>query len=93
MIYYDVIIAADDKNAYLWLKCCYFYQIPQERSTILGQIGAFLIISLFITKNITEKEVKIMINPVLLMKEKQVINGFTAQIIQHEMDHFEGIII
>ena len=26
-------------------------------------------------------------------KHKQVFNGFTAQIIQHEMDHFEGIII
>ena len=26
-------------------------------------------------------------------KRKQVFNGFTAQIIQHEMDHFEGIII
>ena len=26
-------------------------------------------------------------------KQKQVFNGFTAQIIQHEMDHFEGIII
>lgn len=26
-------------------------------------------------------------------KKKQVFNGFTAQIIQHEMDHFEGIII
>jgi len=24
---------------------------------------------------------------------KQVFNGFTAQIIQHEVDHFEGIII
>ena len=26
-------------------------------------------------------------------KHKQVFNGFTAQIIQHEVDHFEGIII
>lgn len=26
-------------------------------------------------------------------KQKQVFNGFVAQIIQHEMDHFEGIII
>ncbi len=26
-------------------------------------------------------------------KQKQVFIGFTAQIIQHEMDHFEGIII
>lgn len=26
-------------------------------------------------------------------KQKQVFSGFTAQIIQHEMDHFEGIII
>ena len=26
-------------------------------------------------------------------KHKQVFNGFTAQIIQHEMDHFKGIII
>ena len=26
-------------------------------------------------------------------KQKQVFNGFTAQIIQHEMDHFEGVII
>lgn len=26
-------------------------------------------------------------------KKKQVFTGFTAQIIQHEMDHFEGIII
>ena len=26
-------------------------------------------------------------------KHKQVFNGFTAQIIQHEIDHFEGIII
>ena len=26
-------------------------------------------------------------------KQKQVFTGFTAQIIQHEMDHFEGIII
>lgn len=26
-------------------------------------------------------------------KQKQVFRGFTAQIIQHEMDHFEGIII
>lgn len=26
-------------------------------------------------------------------KHKQVFTGFTAQIIQHEMDHFEGIII
>lgn len=26
-------------------------------------------------------------------KQKQVVNGFVAQIIQHEMDHFEGIII
>ncbi len=26
-------------------------------------------------------------------KQKQVFNGFIAQIIQHEMDHFEGIII
>jgi peptide deformylase len=26
-------------------------------------------------------------------KQKQVFAGFTAQIIQHEMDHFEGIII
>ena len=26
-------------------------------------------------------------------KQKRVFNGFTAQIIQHEMDHFEGIII
>lgn len=26
-------------------------------------------------------------------KSKQVFSGFTAQIIQHEMDHFEGIII
>ena len=26
-------------------------------------------------------------------KQKQVFNGFTAQIIQHEMDHFEGILI
>lgn len=25
--------------------------------------------------------------------QKQVFTGFTAQIIQHEMDHFEGIII
>lgn len=28
-----------------------------------------------------------------LKKQKQVFTGFTAQIIQHEMDHFEGIII
>ena len=26
-------------------------------------------------------------------KQRQVFTGFTAQIIQHEMDHFEGIII
>ena len=26
-------------------------------------------------------------------KQKQVFNGFVAQIIQHEVDHFEGIII
>lgn len=26
-------------------------------------------------------------------KQNQVFNGFIAQIIQHEMDHFEGIII
>ncbi|VYU56731.1 peptide deformylase [Clostridium tertium] len=26
-------------------------------------------------------------------KHKQVFTGFTAQIIQHEIDHFEGIII
>jgi len=26
-------------------------------------------------------------------KQKQKFTGFTAQIIQHEMDHFEGIII
>ncbi|MBW9144015.1 peptide deformylase [Clostridium sp. CM028] len=26
-------------------------------------------------------------------KQKQVFNGFTAQIVQHEMDHFEGVII
>lgn len=26
-------------------------------------------------------------------KQKQVFTGFTAQIIQHEVDHFEGIII
>lgn len=26
-------------------------------------------------------------------KHKRVFQGFTAQIIQHEMDHFEGIII
>ncbi|WP_252244737.1 MULTISPECIES: peptide deformylase [unclassified Clostridium] len=26
-------------------------------------------------------------------KKKQVFTGFVAQIIQHEMDHFEGIII
>lgn len=26
-------------------------------------------------------------------KQRQVFNGFTAQIIQHEIDHFEGIII
>lgn len=26
-------------------------------------------------------------------KQKQVFTGFPAQIIQHEMDHFEGIII
>lgn len=26
-------------------------------------------------------------------KQKQVFSGFTAQIIQHEIDHFEGIII
>lgn len=26
-------------------------------------------------------------------KNKQVFTGFTAQIIQHEIDHFEGIII
>lgn len=26
-------------------------------------------------------------------KHKEIFNGFTAQIIQHEMDHFEGIII
>lgn len=26
-------------------------------------------------------------------KQKQVFNGFTAQIIQHEVDHFEGVII
>ncbi|MGG7213101.1 peptide deformylase [Clostridium nigeriense] len=26
-------------------------------------------------------------------KHKQTFNGFTAQIIQHEIDHFEGIII
>lgn len=26
-------------------------------------------------------------------KQKKVVTGFTAQIIQHEMDHFEGIII
>lgn len=26
-------------------------------------------------------------------KQKQVFNGFVAQIIQHEIDHFEGIII
>ncbi|WP_326513915.1 peptide deformylase [Clostridium intestinale] len=26
-------------------------------------------------------------------KQKQVFTGFVAQIIQHEMDHFEGIII
>ncbi|MGL4774013.1 MAG: peptide deformylase [Clostridium sp.] len=26
-------------------------------------------------------------------KQKQVFTGFTAQIIQHEIDHFEGIII
>ena len=26
-------------------------------------------------------------------KHKQVFNGFIAQIIQHEVDHFEGIII
>ncbi|NFF37179.1 hypothetical protein FCV15_13100, partial [Clostridium botulinum] len=26
-------------------------------------------------------------------KQKQVFNGFIAQIIQHEMDHFEGVII
>lgn len=26
-------------------------------------------------------------------KHKQVFTGFTAQIIQHELDHFEGIII
>lgn len=26
-------------------------------------------------------------------KQKQEFTGFTAQIIQHEMDHFEGIII
>ena len=26
-------------------------------------------------------------------KQKQVFTGFTAQIIQHEMDHFEGILI
>ena len=28
-----------------------------------------------------------------LKKHKQVFIGFTAQIIQHEVDHFEGIII
>ncbi|MBO3443214.1 peptide deformylase [Clostridium sp. CCUG 7971] len=26
-------------------------------------------------------------------KHKQIFTGFTAQIIQHELDHFEGIII
>ena len=26
-------------------------------------------------------------------KQKQVFTGFIAQIIQHEIDHFEGIII
>lgn len=26
-------------------------------------------------------------------KQKQVFTGFTAQIIQHEMDHFEGVIV
>ena len=26
-------------------------------------------------------------------KQKQIFTGFTAQIIQHEIDHFEGIII
>ena len=26
-------------------------------------------------------------------KQRQIFKGFTAQIIQHEIDHFEGIII
>lgn len=26
-------------------------------------------------------------------KQKQIFSGFTAQIIQHEIDHFEGIVI
>lgn len=29
----------------------------------------------------------------IFKKQKQVFTGFVAQIIQHEMDHFEGIII
>ena len=41
----------------------------------------------------TKDDIEVEYFDINFKKHKQVFIGFTAQIIQHEVDHFEGIII
>ena len=51
-------------------------------------------LSLLGTRNTTRyKEIEVEYEDINFKKQRQKFTGFTAQIIQHEMDHLEGIII
>ena len=51
-------------------------------------------LSLLGTRNTTRyKEIEVEYEDINFKKQRQKFSGFTAQIIQHEMDHLEGVII
>ena len=51
-------------------------------------------LSLLGTRKTTRyKEIEVEYEDITFKKQKQKFTGFTAQIIQHEMDHLEGVII
>ena len=51
-------------------------------------------LSLIGTRKTTRyKEIEVEYEDINFVKKKQKFSGFTAQIVQHEMDHLEGIVI
>ncbi len=44
-------------------------------------------------KTMRYKEIEVEYEDINFKKQRQKFSGFTAQIIQHEMDHLEGVII
>ena len=75
-----------------------FMDLIMNNPVILSKTDSYEVeegcLSLLGTRKTTRyKEIEVEYEDINFKKQRQKFTGFTAQIIQHEMDHLEGIII